>query len=143
MHNRVSADRIVLGPVVASTAVSVDEIRKVLHDAAMNHRTITYGELMGRFGLARGDSGRTVIGMLSEVDKGEISAKAPGFAAIVVRKDTGYPGGGFFCWDDVPPELRRPRERCSDPKLSQVEKSYVRKQQQRVWEYYGPTGLAQ
>jgi len=117
--------------------VSVEEIRRALLDAASNRRTVTYGELMGRFGLARGDSGKTVVGMLGEVDRAENRAGAPGFAAIVVRKDTGYPGGGFFCWDDVPVEIRRPPERCNDPKLSHAERAYIRKQQERIWAYYG------
>ena len=74
--------------------------------------------------------------MLGEIDREEYRAGAPGFAAIVVRKDTGYPGGGFFCWDDLPPELRRPPERCQDPKLSPTEKAYVRALQNKIWEYY-------
>src|SRR5271169_4301688 len=91
---------------------------------------------MARFGLARGDSGKTVVGALSEVDKEEYERGSPGFAAIVVRKDTGYPGGGFFCWDDVPVELRRPKEKCQDPKLSDAEKAYIRQQQERIWTHY-------
>jgi len=111
-------------------------MRSELLTAAVERRTVTYGRLMARFGLARGDSGRTVVGMLSEVDKLEYERGAPGFAAIVVRKDTGYPGGGFFCWDDVPTELRRPKEKCQDPKLSDAEKAYIRQQQERIWAHY-------
>lgn len=110
-------------------------------EAASARRTITYGELMTRFGLARGEAGRTVVGVLSEVDRSEYEKGAPGFAAIVVRKDTGFPGGGYFCWDDLPPELRRPPEKCKDPKLSSVEKKYIREQQERIWQYYGPQTL--
>lgn len=117
--------------------MSVEEIRKTLLDAASNRRTVTYGELMARFGLARGESGKTVVGMLGEVDRVEHGAGAPGFAAIVVRKDTGYPGGGFFCWDDIPAEIRRPPERCNDPKLSHAEKAYIRRLQENIWAYYG------
>ena len=116
--------------------MSLEDMRKVLLDAAGGRRTVTYGQLMKEFGLARGDSGRTVVGALGEVDRREYGSGAPGFAAIVVRKDTGYPGGGFFCWDDVPPELRRPQERCQDPKLSQAEREYVKQQQERIWKYY-------
>ena len=117
--------------------MSADEVRRTLLDAASNRRTVTYGELMGRFGLSRGESGKTVVGILGEVDRAELASGAPGFAAIVVRKDTGYPGGGFFCWDDIPPEIRRPPEKCNDPKLSHAEKTYIRKQQERIWAYYG------
>jgi hypothetical protein len=111
-------------------------MRKELLSAALQHRTVTYGELMTHFGLARGESGKTVVGLLSEIDKKEYSKGAPGFAAIVVRKDTGYPGGGFFCWDDLPAELRRPQDKCQDPKLSPAEKAYVKGQQDKIWAYY-------
>jgi hypothetical protein len=112
-------------------------MRKDLLSAASNRRTITYGELMARFGLARGATGNTVVGMLGDVDRLEAALGAPGFAAIVVRKDTGYPGGGFFCWDDVPRELRRTPEKCKDPRLSHAEKAYVRQLQEKIWAYYG------
>lgn len=112
-------------------------MRKELLSAARRRETVTYGMLMARFGLTRGDSGnKTVLGILGEVDREQSKMGAPGFAAMVVRKDTGYPGGGFFCWDDVPAELRRPLGKCQDPKLSYAEKAYVRKLQQEIWEYY-------
>jgi hypothetical protein len=111
-------------------------MRKVLLEAASARRTVTYGELMRLFGLVRGEAGRSVVGMLGDIDRREIEKGAPGFAAIVVRKDTGYPGGGFFCWDDVPAELRRPAEKCQDPKLSLAEKEYVRKLQRKIWGHY-------
>ena len=117
-------------------------MRGELLTAALERRTVTYGQLMARFGLTRGDSGKTVVGVLSEIDRHEHDVGARGFAAIVVRKDTGYPGGGFFCWDDVPSELRRPQEKCQDPKLSHAEKAYVREQQEKIWEYYATQGTS-
>jgi hypothetical protein len=111
-------------------------MREVLLSVALARKTVTYGELMVKFGLARGESGKTVVGVLGDVDRRESGMGAPGFAAIVVRKDTGYPGGGFFCWDDVPSELRRTPDKCQDPKLSQAEKAYVREQQVKIWDYY-------
>ncbi len=122
--------------------MSVDEMRKELLSAARRRETVTYGQLMARFGLTRGSSGKTVLGMVGEVDREESRKGAPGFAAIVVRKDTGYPGGGFFCWDDVPPELRRPADKCQNPRLSQAEKAYVRKLQKKIWEFYGNQALS-
>ncbi len=71
-----------------------------------------------------------------EVDKDEYSRGAPGFAAIIVRKDTGYPGGGFFCDDELPPSLRRPFTRASDHKLSAAEMNYVKEAQKKIWDYY-------
>jgi hypothetical protein len=112
------------------------EMRRELMRAALERRTVTYGYLMKKFGLPRGDTGETVVGVLGEVDREEYRRGAPGFAAIVVRKDTGFPGGGFFCWEDIPANLRRPKERGQDPKLSQAEKEYVRGQQEKLWTYY-------
>ena len=113
-----------------------EEMRRELMRAALARRTVTYGYLMKKFELARGDAGETVVGVLGEIDREESRSGAPGFAAIVVRKDTGYPGGGFFCWEDIPANLRRPKERCQDPKLSQAEKDFVRRLQENIWAYY-------
>jgi len=113
-----------------------EEMRKELLRAALARKTITYGYLMSRFELARGPTGETVLGVLDEIDRAESLAGAPGFAAIVVRKDTGFPGGGYFCWEGIPASLRRPRERSTDPKLSQAELDFIKRQQERVWSYY-------
>ena len=113
-----------------------EEMRKELLRAALARKTITYGYLMSRFELARGSTGETVLGVLDEIDRAESLAGAPGFAAIVVRKDTGFPGGGYFCWEGIPASLRRPRERSTDPKLSQAELDFIKRQQERVWSYY-------
>ncbi len=114
-----------------------DEMRNELMRSALERRTVTYGHLMKKFGLPRGDTGETVVGVLGQIDRAEAQAGAPGFAAMVVRKDTGYPGGGFFCWEDIPAGLRRPKDKGQDPKLSQAEKEYVRGQQEKIWTYYG------
>ena len=112
------------------------EMRHELMRAALERRTVTYGYLMKKFGLPRGDTGETVVGVLGEVEREESRRGAPGFAAIVVRKDTGFPGGGFFCWEEIPVNLRRHKERGQDPKLSQAEKEYVREQQEKIWTHY-------
>jgi len=111
----------------------VQEFGKELLEAARRGRTVTYGELMNRFHLSRG---RRISAAIDEVDRAEHLKGAPGFAAIVVRKDTGYPGGGYFCDDDLPASLRRPASRSTDPRLSAEEKGHVRGQQRRIWEYY-------
>src|SRR5438477_4414715 len=105
-----------------------EDVRRVLLRAARDRRTVTYGSLMKKFRLSRGaPGGKGVVGVLGEVDRREAEKGAPGFAAIVVRKDTGHPGGGFFCWDAVPSALRRPKREGSNPWLSDAEKRYVRK----------------
>jgi hypothetical protein len=120
--------------------MSRKEMREELLQAALAHRTVTYGYLMNRFGLTRGGTGETVVDVLGEIDRAESLAGAPGFAAIVVRKDTGYPGGGFFCWEGIPEHLRRPNERSKDPRLSRAEREYVKEQQERIWTYYRGRG---
>lgn len=112
-----------------------DDVRRELLRAAACRETVTYGSLMRRFRVSRGRTG--LVRVLGEIDREEAKAKAPGFAAIVVRKDTGYPGGGFFCWNGVPSSLKRAEGRGSDPRLSEAETSYVRKLQEDVWAFYG------
>lgn len=125
-----------MGILTRKTSMLLKEMRDELLRAALARKTVTYGYLMNKFGLARGSSGETVVGVLDEIDRAESRAGAPGFAAIVVRKDTGFPGGGFFCWAGLPAELRRPPERSNDSRLSLPEKEYVRRQQERIWTYY-------
>ena len=108
--------------------------RNLLLAAAVRRRTVTYGELMKKFKLSRG---RVLSELIEAVDRRENASGAPGFAAIVVRKDTGYPGGGYFCDQDLPVSLRRPRNRGTDPRLSPAERRHVRGQQEKIWTHYG------
>jgi len=112
------------------------EMRDDLLKAARKGSTITYGELMRRHNLSRG---RPLTAAIGAVDRPELARGAPGFAAIIVRKDTGFPGGGYFCDDELPPSLRRSRGRSTDPKLSSAEKDYIIKQQKKIWSFYRKT----
>ena len=80
--------------------------------------------------------GKPLFDAIVAVDRAEHTGGAPGFAPIIVRKDTGFPGGGFFCDDELPPSLRRPYSRASDPVLSAAEMNYVKGAQKRVWDHY-------
>ncbi len=112
-------------------------MRRELLRAAMNRRTVTYGFLMKKFRISRGaPRGKGIVGVIGDIDRDEARRKAMGFAAIVVRKDTGYPGGGFFSWDGLPPALRRPRHESSNPRLSEAERKYVEQLQERIWRFY-------
>lgn len=112
-------------------------MRRELLSAAADRRTVTYGFLMRKFRISRGaPGGKGIAGVIGEIDRHEAQRKAPGFAAIVVRKDTGYPGGGFFCWDGIPPALRRAKREGLNPKMSDAEKKYVRKLQEGIWGFY-------
>lgn len=109
-------------------------MRRDLQRAAGSGGTVTYGELMKRYGLSRG---RRLSQTIGDADRAELHNGAPGFAAIIVRKDTGFPGGGYFCDDDLPGDLRRPRSRASDPRLSLVEIAHLKEQQLKIWAFYG------
>jgi len=111
----------------------IESLRQELLRAARTHSTLTYGQLMKLMGISRG---RPLFDAIVEVDKAEYARGAPGFAAIIVRKDTGFPGGGFFCDDELPPSLRRPFARAPDPKLSAAEMNYVKEAQRKIWDYY-------
>jgi hypothetical protein len=115
------------------TTPEIDRLRQELLKAARAHGTFTYGELMKLMGISRG---RPLFEAIVALDRAEYSRGAPGFAAIIVRKDTGFPGGGFFCDDGLPPSLRRPFSRASDPKLSAAELNYVKEAQKKIWAYY-------
>ena len=111
----------------------IENLRQELLRAARARGTLTYGELMRILGISRG---RPLFEAISAVDRDEYRRGAPGFAAIIVRKDTGFPGGGFFCDDDLPESLRRPFARANDPKLSAAEMNYIKEAQRRIWDYY-------
>jgi hypothetical protein len=111
----------------------LEELRGELVKAARARGTLSYGQLMKIMGISRGSP---LFNAIEAVDRAEYARGAPGFAAIIVRKDTGFPGGGFFCDDGLPPSLRRPYERASDPKLTAAEMNYVKEAQRRIWDYY-------
>jgi arsenate reductase (thioredoxin) len=114
-------------------SAGVEALRQELRKTARSRGTLTYGQLMEIMGISRG---RPLFEAIAAVDKAEYSRGAPGFAAIIVRKDTGFPGGGFFCDDELPPSLRRPFSRAADPKLSAAEMNYVKEAQRKIWAYY-------
>jgi arsenate reductase (thioredoxin) len=109
------------------------ELRNALVEAARARGTLSYGQLMKIMGVSRG---KPLFDAIVAVDKEEYAIGAPGFAAIIVRKDTGFPGGGFFCDQNLPLPLRRPYSRASDPKLSAAEMNYVKGAQRKIWDYY-------
>jgi hypothetical protein len=112
---------------------AIEILRQELVRAATARGTLTYGELMRILGISRGPP---LFEAISAVDRTEHKRGAPGFAAIIVRKDTRFPGGGFFCDDDLPLDLRRPFSRANDPKLSAAEMNYVKEAQRKIWDYY-------
>ena len=114
-------------------STSLGKMRKELLEAARTGNTVTYGQLMKNHRLSRG---RPLSNAIGEIDRVEYAHGAPGFAAIVVRKDTCFPGGGYFCDDDLPAWLSRSKERSADPRLSPSEKNHILEQQRKIWAYY-------
>ena len=113
------------------------DVHKELLRAARNRRTVTYGHLMRKFRISRGHpKGAGIVGVIGAIDRREYEKGGPGFAAIVVRKDTGYPGGGYFCYDDLPDHLRRPKGQGTNPRLSRAEREYIEGEQRKIWRYY-------
>jgi arsenate reductase (thioredoxin) len=121
------------GPDDKPRAPGIEALREELARVAKARGTLTYGELMRLLGISRG---RPLFDAIVEVDRAEHARGAPGFAAIIVRKDTGFPGGGFFCDDGLPASLRRPFSRANDPKLSASEMNYLKEAQKKIWDYY-------
>ena len=105
----------------------------ILRKAAERKETVTYGTLMRQLSLSRG---RPLTRVIAEADRLEYERGAPGFAAIIVRKDTGYPGGGYFCDEDLPRSLQRARARSTDQRLTPAEVAHVRSRQREIWSYY-------
>ncbi|MBI3116687.1 MAG: hypothetical protein HYZ12_05035 [Thaumarchaeota archaeon] len=113
------------------------DVRDELIEVAKKRRTVTYGYLMKKFGLSRGHPrGCGIAGVIGEIGRYERERGAPGFGAIVVRKDTGYPGGGYFCYDDLPGRLRRARSQSANPRLSPAEKEHIDAERMTIWNYY-------
>jgi hypothetical protein len=80
----------------------VDRLREVARDQDL----ITYGEIAPYGGM---DSGyphfdAAIRRLLDDVNRIEIAEQRPMLSAVVINKDTGMPGRGFF---DCARELRR------------------------------------
>jgi hypothetical protein len=107
-------------------------LEELMAAAKSGHR-VTYGRLMRITRLSRG---RPLMKLVGVIDCREQDRGAPGFASLIVRKDTGYPGGGYFCDGGLPRGLVRPKSRAADPRLSSAERAYVSGEQRRAWLYY-------
>lgn len=113
------------------------DVYEELIRAAKRRRTVTYGHLMKKFGISRGHPrGAGIVGVIGEIDRHEYQKGGPGFAAIVVRKDSGLPGGGYFCYDELPVHLRRPKGQGANSRLSRAEREYIEAEQKKIWNFY-------
>jgi len=74
-------------------------LRSLVSDVAASRSTVTYGEAArvafgGRFSARSG----ALMDLLSEVDAEEEAVRGVIIASLVVRKDTGMPGDGYFAF---------------------------------------------
>jgi len=82
---------------------AVEDACTIIHRQAQAHETIVYSDLMNRLKqlqhrrITRGTIGGIVGGVSSQVSKITNPSVYP--SAIVVRKDTGEPGDGFWKLD--------------------------------------------
>lgn len=113
-----------------------EDVFRELVGVARKHKTVTYGHLMKKFRMTRGRGANGVVHAIGEIDRYENRRGGPGFGAIVVRKDTGYPGGGYFCYDDLPIGLKRPKSQRANPRLSDAEKEHIKNNQKVIWDHY-------
>lgn len=73
------------------------ELREMLSEAARARSTVTYSDVSLRvFGGRVPARSRLIMDLLSEVDEEEQHARGVIIASLVVRRDTGIPGAGYF-----------------------------------------------
>ena len=84
-----------------------DALERLLAEAALLRSTVTYGEISRRVfhGCASARSG-ALMDLLGEVDSAADARLGVMVASLVVRKDTGMPGDGYFVFASE--ELGRP-----------------------------------
>jgi hypothetical protein len=87
----------------------------ILMEAARMRRTVSYSELAGRAGrpLTARAIHRQLLDTLSERCR---AADLPNLTALVVRKSTGLPGGGWF--EPTPLDARDPATRWAEAVLA-------------------------
>jgi hypothetical protein len=115
-----------------------DDIRKRLIEVAKKGSKISYKELMDEFCLARGGhpSAKNRVGdVVGDISNFEHSNGRPLISSVVVHKNNGYPGSGFFGLDGIPEQLRRTEKSFKNP-LSLDDKKFVQEEQKRVWDWW-------
>ena len=107
-------------------------VRPYLVALAKDGRTVTYSILQSDLHLPRQDTGE----ILGEVSNREHKDGRPRLSALVVRKDTGLPGVGFFGLDGVPPQIRWPQEKEVSAEVTEKRASFALEERKRVFDYW-------
>ncbi|MBC8100598.1 MAG: hypothetical protein H7Y11_14240 [Armatimonadetes bacterium] len=77
------------------------DMRTLLIETARQQRTVTYSALAAQLSLHH--RAPAFHHLIRAVDADETAAGRPSLAALVVRKDTGIPGAGFYAGAPMPP----------------------------------------
>ena len=124
-----------------------NDVRKELIEIARAGKTITYGYLMKKFRIPRGNPkpGIGIGSVVGEISEFEDRHNRPLISAIVVLSNSaskkcpqGQPGAGFFGIPSstIPAGLKRSASRQADPKLSQEDLEFVRETQEKIWRFW-------
>jgi len=105
------------------------QMRAELVARARSRSTVSYSELCEAVSVARfRPYSWAFMALLDEVCRDEDARTGVVLATLVVRKDTGRPGEGYFSWAE------REGARFED------RESFWSDQAEAVWAAYGPTG---
>ena len=112
-----------------------EDVVRLIVESAKKGRTITYGEIMRKCGIPRGQpthNGKAIGDVVGRISEWTRENWGIYLSAIVVHKDTGYPGGGFFGLSGIPAEFARDEAGWDDRRLTADERSFLSKRQQEV-----------
>jgi len=105
-------------------------------ESARQHQTITYGDIMRRCHIPRGQpirNGKAIGDVVGNLSEWTWETWGIYISAIVVHANTGYPGGGFFGLRDIPSKFFREEAGWQDARLGSAERSFVHKCQLAVF----------
>lgn len=121
--------------VPASADLREDVVRLIVK-AAKQGRIITYGEIMRKCRIPRGQpthNGKAIGDVVGRISEWTWENWGVYLSAIVVHKNTGYPGGGFFGLPGIPGEFARDEAGWADQRLTADEKAFLGKRQQEAF----------
>lgn len=115
---------------IQDRSAAKEQMRQMLIEAARERRTVTYGEVSVRvFGGLVPARSRYIMDLLGEIDEEEQEARGVIIASLVVRRDSGIPGAGYFTF-----LAGRFGRDISDPPAAWL------KEAEKVWASYADRG---
>jgi hypothetical protein len=107
-----------------------DDVFLILLRAAQRGRTVMYGSIMRACGIPRGQithNGKAIGDVVGAISEWTWESWGVYLSSIVVDKNTGFPGGGFFGLTGIPSKLKRNPAQWAENKLSDEEKAFIKK----------------